>query len=119
LGIILIYILVITLNINGRVFGTIQESLRYASFQVASIITTTGYTTADFDLWPDLSRALLITLMFIGACAGSTGGAMKVIRIHIIFKYVQREINSLIHPRAVKAIIYTVISLLFTQSWKR
>jgi trk system potassium uptake protein TrkH len=98
------YILVITLNINGAVFSSILESLRHASFQVASIITTTGYATTDFDLWPDLSRALLLSLMFIGPCAGSTGGAIKVIRIYLVFKYVQREVNQLIHPRAVKAI---------------
>ena len=104
ISVITVYILVITLNIYGRVFDTVQESLRYASFQVASIITTTGYATTDFDLWPDLSRALLVSLMFIGACAGSTGGAMKIIRIHLIFKYIQREINRLIHPRAVNAI---------------
>ncbi len=104
LSIIAVYILVITININGRAFNSILESFRYTSFQVASIITTTGYTTADFDLWPDLSRALILSLMFIGACAGSTGGSMKVIRILLIYKYVQREINSLIHPKAVKAI---------------
>jgi trk system potassium uptake protein TrkH len=98
------YIVVITLNIYGNVFGSIVESLRHAFFQVASIITTTGYATTDFDLWPDLSRALLVSLMFIGACAGSTAGGMKVIRVYLIFKYVQREANRLIHPRAVKAI---------------
>lgn len=104
LAIIAVYIIVITLNINGQVFNSIADSLRHASFQVASIITTTGYATVDFDLWPDLSRALLVSLMFIGACAGSTGGAMKVIRIYLVFRYVQREINRLIHPRVVKAI---------------
>ncbi|MCR3922909.1 MAG: TrkH family potassium uptake protein, partial [Firmicutes bacterium] len=104
LSIIAIFVVVITFNINGSVFNSLAQSLRYATFQVASIITTTGYGTANFDLWPDLSRVLLLTLMFIGACAGSTGGAMKVIRIHLIFKYVQREISSLIHPRAVRAI---------------
>jgi len=104
LSIIAVYILLITININKEVFPSFWESLRYASFQVVSIMTTTGYTTADFDLWPDLSRALLFTLMFIGASAGSTGGAMKVIRIYLIFKYIQREINALLHPRAVKAI---------------
>ena len=102
--IIAAYIIIVTININGRVFGSIIESLRYASFQVASVITTTGFATADFDLWPDLSRALLVSLMFIGACAGSTGGAMKVVRIYLVFKYVQREANKLIHPRAVKTI---------------
>ena len=91
-------------NINGTVFSNVLTSLRYAAFQVASVITTTGYATADFNLWPELSRVLLVTLMLIGACAGSTGGGMKVIRVHLIFKYIKREINRLIHPRAVKAI---------------
>lgn len=104
LSLIVVYIFVITININGRVFDTLQESFRYASFQVASIITTTGYATANFDLWPELSRALLLSLMFIGACAGSTGGSMKVIRIYLVYKYIKREINHLIHPHAVKAI---------------
>ncbi|NLZ38258.1 MAG: TrkH family potassium uptake protein [Firmicutes bacterium] len=104
LGIVAVYILVITLNLCGSVFNSFWESLRHASFQVVSIITTTGYATTNFDLWPDLSRMLLLSLMFIGACAGSTAGSMKVIRIYLIFKYVQREISSLIHPRAVRAV---------------
>ncbi|NLZ92471.1 MAG: TrkH family potassium uptake protein [Firmicutes bacterium] len=104
LGIVAAYILVIALNLYDSVFNSLWESLRHASFQVASIITTTGYATTNFDLWPDLSRMLLLTLMFIGACAGSTAGSMKVIRIYLIFKYVQREISSLIHPRVVKAV---------------
>jgi trk system potassium uptake protein TrkH len=104
LSIIAAYIAVITLNIYGNVFGSIVESLRHAFFQVASIITTTGYTSTDFVLWPDLSRALLVSLTFIGACAGSTAGGMKVIRVYLVFRYVQREVNRLIHPRAVKAI---------------
>ncbi|NLN06382.1 MAG: TrkH family potassium uptake protein [Firmicutes bacterium] len=104
IGIIAAYILIITLNIYGNNYSSLAESLRHASFQVASIITTTGFTTTDFNLWPDLSRALLLTLMFIGACAGSTGGGMKVIRIYLLMQYIRREVNSLIHPRAVKAI---------------
>lgn len=104
LSLIAVYIFIITLNIRGQVFATAWESLRYAAFQVASIITTTGFATTNFDLWPDLSRALLFSLMFIGACAGSTSGGMKVIRIHLIYKYVQREIDRLIHPKEVKAI---------------
>ncbi|NLM45835.1 MAG: TrkH family potassium uptake protein [Firmicutes bacterium] len=104
IGIVVAYILIITLDIYGNNFNSLAESLRHASFQVASIITTTGFATTDFNLWPDLSRALLLTLMFIGACAGSTGGGMKVIRIYLLMQYIRREINSLIHPRAVKAI---------------
>jgi trk system potassium uptake protein TrkH len=104
LSVIAVAILLVTLNLNGKVFGSIFESMRHASFQVASIITTTGYTTTDFDIWPDFSRAVLFLLMFVGACAGSTGGAMKVIRVHLAFKYMKREVNRLIHPRAVKAV---------------
>ena len=104
LSIITAAVVMITLNLNGKVFVSLSESLRHASFQVASIITTTGFATADFDRWPDFSRAVLFVLMFIGACAGSTGGSMKVIRIHLVFKYMKREINRLIHPRAVTAV---------------
>ncbi|NLM52952.1 MAG: TrkH family potassium uptake protein, partial [Firmicutes bacterium] len=78
--------------------------IRYAAFQVGSVITTTGYVTANFDLWPDLSKALIVTLMFVGACAGSTSGSMKVVRIYLVLKYIQREIGRLVHPRAIKAI---------------
>lgn len=104
LSVIIAAIVMITLNLNGKVFGSVSESLRHASFQVASIITTTGFATTDFDLWPDFSRAVLLVLMFVGACAGSTGGSMKVIRIHLVFKYMKREVNRLIHPRAVTAV---------------
>jgi trk system potassium uptake protein TrkH len=104
LSIIAVSIILVTLNLNGRLFGSVFESLRHASFQVASIITTTGFTTTDFDIWPDFSRAILFVLMFVGACAGSTGGSMKVIRIHLVFKYMKREVNRLIHPKAVRAV---------------
>lgn len=104
LSIIAASIALITLNVNGRIYDNVMESIRHASFQVASIITTTGYATTDFDLWPDFSRAILFCLMFIGACAGSTGGAIKVIRIHLFYKYLKREVNRLIHPKAVNAI---------------
>ncbi len=104
LSIIAVCTVLITLNLSAEVFGSVQESLRYASFQVASIMTTTGFTTADFDLWPDFSKAILFALMFVGASSGSTGGSMKVIRIYLVFKYMQREVNRLIHPRVVKAV---------------
>ncbi len=97
-------IILITLSLKGTVFDGISESLRHASFQVASIITTTGFSTTDFDIWPDFSRAVLFVLMFVGACAGSTGGSVKVIRIHLVFKYMKREVSKLIHPKAVKAV---------------
>lgn len=82
-------------------WGGMLRSLRYAFFQVASIITTTGFATADFNLWPELSRMLLMVLMLVGACAGSTGGGMKVSRLIILFKSAKREISRMLHPRSV------------------
>ncbi len=82
-------------------YHSIGYSLRDAFFQVASIITTTGYSTADFDLWPTFSKGILLILMFIGASAGSTGGGIKVIRILIMMKLVKREVGKLYHPRAM------------------
>lgn len=82
-------------------YGSFSETLRLASFQVSAIITTTGYVTANFDLWPDLSKTILLILMFVGSCAGSTAGGFKISRVVLLFKMVKREIKSLIHPRAV------------------
>lgn len=104
LAVITVSIILITLNLTGGVFDSVFESLRHSSFQVASIMTTTGFATTDFDLWPDFSRAVLFILMFIGGCAGSTSGAIKVIRIQLVFKYMKREVNRLIHPRSVTAV---------------
>jgi len=83
---------------------SLSVSLRDAAFQVSSIITTTGYATADFDKWPELSKTILLALMFIGACAGSTGGGIKVSRIVILAKSVKREIKKLLHPRSVSVL---------------
>lgn len=88
-------------------FTTISNAfttLRHASFQVASIITTTGFATVDFDKWPEASKTILVLLMFIGACAGSTGGGIKVSRIVIMVKTVIKELNSYIHPKSIKKI---------------
>lgn len=82
----------------------IFEALTHALFQVGSIITTTGYATADFNEWTEVSRTILVLLMFIGACAGSTGGGIKVSRFITVFKTVFKEINSYIHPRSIKKI---------------
>lgn len=90
-------------NISDMTSG-IGESIRLASFQVASIITTTGFATADFNLWPSLSRTILMMIACVGACAGSTGGGLKVSRLIILFKEVRHEILSFIHPRSVKSI---------------
>lgn len=82
--------------------STFGEALRYSSFQVASIITTTGYTTANFDLWPSFSKAILLLLMIMGSCVGSTSGGLKLLRVLVLFKAVRLEILRLLHPRAVR-----------------
>ena len=99
-GIIAFSIITITINIR-HLFPSILVAFQQAAFQVGSIITTTGFATADFDQWPQYSRAILVLIMFIGACAGSTGGGMKVSRVLIMFKTVYREIRKYLHPRAV------------------
>ncbi len=86
---------------EGRRYGTIGSTVRYASFQVLAIVTTTGYCTADFDMWPDLLRFLLVVLMFFGGCAGSTGGGMKMIRIMVVLKLAWREVRTMIQPRLI------------------
>lgn len=105
LGIILASILFIAWNIRG-LFPNILQALHHSAFQVASIITTTGYSTVDFDMWPGFSKSILVCLMFVGACAGSTGGGIKVSRVAIAFKTVKKELSSLIHPRSVKVLKY-------------
>ena len=102
LAIIFGSVAVITWNVRS-LYPTF-ETLRHAFFQVGSIITTTGYATTDFDLWPALSKTLLVTLMFIGACAGSTSGGIKVSRILILLKTIRKELSLIIHPRQVKKI---------------
>ncbi len=100
LGVILVAVAFITINIRGM-FGSIGEALRHAAFQVGSIITTTGFSTVDFDQWPEFSKTILLLLMFIGACAGSTGGGMKVSRMIIWAKTFFKELKVMIHPRNV------------------
>lgn len=102
-GIIAVCILIITWNIRGA-FGSLFLAFHEAAFQVGSIITTTGFATANFDLWPQLSRTILVVIMFVGACAGSTGGGIKVSRIVILLKTVKQEMGYFIHPRSVKVI---------------
>lgn len=101
LGIIAVSTLLITINIRNY-FPTIFDALHHAAFQVGSIITTTGFSTVDFDQWTQFSKTILLGLMFVGACAGSTGGGMKVSRIIIWTKESLKELFSLIHPRSVK-----------------
>lgn len=103
LGIILISVGIITIN-TLPLYSGFLETLKHAFFQVASIITTTGYSTVNFDLWPELSKTVLVLLMIIGACAGSTGGGFKVSRILILIKTIKKELSLMIHPREVKKI---------------
>lgn len=84
-----------------RIYGNVGDCVRYAFFQVASIITTTGFATADFNTWPVLSQTVLVMLMFCGACAGSTAGGIKMSRIILLVKTGLREIKYMLHPRAV------------------
>ncbi|MFG6384379.1 MAG: TrkH family potassium uptake protein [Lachnospiraceae bacterium] len=103
LGIILGAIVLITINIYGG-FTSILEAFHHAAFQVASIITTTGYSTIDFNQWSEFAKFVLVLLMFVGACAGSTGGGIKVSRIVIMLKLVKNELSHLIHPKRVRQI---------------
>ena len=103
LVIVLAAIGLITFDIHN-LFDNVGEALTHAAFQVASIISSTGFATTDFDLWPGFSKTILVLLMFIGACAGSTGGGIKVSRFVIIGKGILKELNSYIHPRSVKQI---------------
>ncbi len=103
LAIVAVSVALITVNIR-HMYATAGEALRHAFFTVSSIISTTGFATADFDLWPQLACAILVMLMLVGACAGSTGGGIKVSRLVILFKGVSRELRNAIHPKEVKRI---------------
>lgn len=99
LSIIAISIIIISINC-APLFKNVGECVKHATFQVGSIITTTGYSTLDFNHWPELSKAVLIMLMFFGACAGSTGGGIKISRIMILFKSIIKEVKLLAHPKS-------------------
>lgn len=103
LGLILGAVALIVLN-TRHLFGSIGETIRHAAFQVAAIITTTGFATTDFDLWPTLSKMLLLLLMAIGACAGSTGGGMKCSRVLLLFKNLKRNVARILQPNKVQVI---------------
>ena len=96
-------IVLITLNLRGY-YDTVGETVRHAAFQVASIITTTGFATTDFDLWPSFSKGILFALMLLGACAGSTGGGLKCGRALLIIKNLCRNMRRLLNPRRVEAV---------------
>ena len=99
--IILASIALITLSVRDM-YGSVGEAARHAAFQVGSIITTTGYASTDFNLWPEVPRTILVLLMFIGACAGSTGGGIKVSRLVILVKTIKKELHTFLHPRSLK-----------------
>lgn len=107
---VLWYFVIILLSASAIVadihhmYGSLAETIRHAFFQVGSIITTTGFSTVDFDTWPQMSKTILVILMFIGACAGSTGGGIKVSRILLLFKSIKKELSMMIHPRLVRKI---------------
>lgn len=96
-------IVLIAINIS-RMYNTVYESVHHAAFQVVSIMTTTGYGTVDFEQWPAFSKAILLSLMFIGASAGSTGGGLKVSRVLLLMKSIRRTIRKALHPRRVQPV---------------
>ena len=102
-GVIIAAILIITVNISG-IYGGFAHALRYSSFQVSSIITTTGFATADFNLWPPLSQTILVLLMITGCCAGSTGGGLKLIRTLILFKAAKIQLGKILNPGKTKSV---------------
>ena len=105
IGIVVIAIVLIVINIYGT-YGTLGETIRHAAFTVSTIITTTGYGTTDFDLWPAFSKAIIMFLMIVDACAGSTGGGLKVSRLLYLLKSLGRNITQMLNPRRVKGIRY-------------
>ena len=106
LGIVAASILAITVNIVGRFADTmaLSDAVRHAAFQVASIVTTTGYSTTDFDLWPNFSRAILLMLMLVGACGGSTGGGLKMVRALLLMKGLRRNALRVMRPNEVRIV---------------
>lgn len=96
-------VVLIAINIS-RMYNTVYEAVHHAAFQVVSIMTTTGYGTVDFEQWPAFSKAILLSLMFIGASAGSTGGGLKVSRVLLLMKSIRRTIRKALHPRRVQPV---------------
>ncbi len=103
LAIVAVAVTLITVNILPM-YSSFSEAIRHAVFQVSSVATTTGYATADFNLWPSLSKTVLVLLMFVGACAGSTAGGLKVSRVMLLFKSVKRDLKRIVHPRSVSCV---------------
>jgi trk system potassium uptake protein TrkH len=103
-GIVLAAIVLISLDLLAHSNYSLGNTLRHSSFQVVSVITTTGFTTVNYDIWPPLSRAILLLLMFVGGCGGSTGGGMKVVRINVLAKHSIRELKRAVYPRRVSVV---------------
>lgn len=105
IGVVIIAVAVITIDLFARgIFTSLGESIRYSFFQVSSVVTTTGFATADFNNWPPLSQGILIILEFFGGSAGSTAGGIKMIRILILLKLINREFYRLLHPKIVRPV---------------
>ena len=102
-SIIFVATLLITINILPG-YQNISDAIRDSSFNIVSVITTTGYATADFNMWPDLSKGILFALMFVGGCAGSTAGGLKVSRIMLMFKMIKKELRHMLQPRSVSSV---------------
>ncbi len=105
LFIVLVATVLISIN-TASMYSSVGETVKHSAFQVASIITTTGYSSVDFDLWPQFSKTIIVLLMFCGACTGSTGGGMKVSRITILFKSIIKEIKVITHPKSMVKVKY-------------
>jgi trk system potassium uptake protein TrkH len=103
LGMILASVVLITLNIQGLVGGLLPAA-RQALFQVVTIVTSTGYASTDYNLWPAFSKIVILILMFVGACGGSTGGGAKVIRALVMLKAVKIKVEKQLHPRIIKTV---------------
>ncbi len=103
-GLVGVLTLLVTLDIYGSVYPSLTQAFRYGAFQVSSMITTTGFVTADYDTWPSLSRCLLVLSMFLGGMAGSTGGGIKTVRLMVMAKHAYQEVFRIIHPHAVRAV---------------
>lgn len=103
-GIVLASVVLVSLDLVAHCRYSLADTLRHSSFQVVSVITTTGFTTIDYNMWPPLSRAILLLLMFVGGCGGSTGGAIKVVRINVLAKHSIRELRKAVYPRRITVV---------------
>lgn len=103
LSVFFVSVVLVSINV-AKLYATVGETIRHSAFQVATLLTSTGYATVDFDQWPEFAKSVLIMCMLLGACAGSTGGGIKMSRVIIIFKSIHKQIQIFTHPRAIKKI---------------